>query len=147
VTASVAEPRRAIANFKWRTRGAINIPGPRGVLCAGVRVDVQLLAVPLQGAEPLILADQVQGAVGMDRSVGHATGSVTADPAATETMQTEDNVLVGEGPPGIGADAAAVFGGVIGSGNAGTRNTVAGRRRSCCSSFFAGVNAVAEAAE
>jgi hypothetical protein len=30
-------------------------------------------------------------------------------------MQTEDDVLVSEGPPGIGADAAAVFGRVIGS--------------------------------
>ena len=68
VTARVAEERRPIAHIlacDW-----IEIRRAGGVLSASVEVDVQLRPVPLQRRQTLQAADQIEGSVCMDRSIG-----------------------------------------------------------------------------
>ncbi len=98
--AIVGEGGRTVANLF--VKDGIERRCPRCILCAGIAVNVQLRTMPLEGSETLELADQMQTAAGVDRSVGQATGAVTADSAAAETVQTEDNMLVDEGPSGVG---------------------------------------------
>src|SRR5438132_3115254 len=88
----------------------------------------------------------MQTSVGIDRSVGKSAGTVPADSTAAETVDTEDDMLVGEGPAGVGADTAAVSGNFSGSESVGTRGSAAAAQHGRCD-VLAGINAVAEAAE
>src|SRR5438270_9094800 len=102
--------------------------------------------MPFEGSETLELADQMQTSVGIDRGIGKSAGTVPADSATPQTVDAEDNVLVGDGPSCINADTATVSGNLGGSESIGTRGGAASAEGGQCD-VFARVNAVAEAAE
>jgi hypothetical protein len=64
--------------------------------------------------------------VRVNGKIGELGGAVASDAAASETMQAKNDVLVGEGPAGISADAAAFFRGIVGSDGAGSGSAARG---------------------
>ena len=82
----------------------------------------------------------------MNRKIGKLSCAVSAHSAASETMQTENDVLIEEIPAGVGSETAAVFRGVIGAQSAGTCNRGVARARPSLADgeVCAGEDAVAE---
>src|ERR1700722_210755 len=136
----IAEGGRSVTDV-LAGRG-IEESGAASVLRARVQVDVQLRSMPFQRAQPLIAPDQAESAVGTHGGVGQAASTVTADSAASEAVQSEVHVLIGERPAGIGANPATVARAVKRSDRVGTSGAVADRGGG---DVFAGKCAIAEA--
>src|SRR5271163_3171719 len=75
--------------------------------------------------------------VRIDREIGELACAVTADAAAPEAMQAENDVLVVKVPASIGAEASAFFREVVGSRRGGGADRADSR-------FDAGEDAVLE---
>ena len=114
VATAVNKQGVAVANFLARDRIGFR-RRPAGIFRSTVGVEIEFRAMPLKRAQSLVATDQSEGSVGMNRDIGELSGAVTAYSAASEAMQTKNNVLVVEVPAGIGAKASTVFRGVIGS--------------------------------